>query len=222
MTPKAVFLDVDGTLIDSNDFRVDAWAEAFHDAGLLAERDQIRSQIGKGGDGLIPSLFPELDAETRGRIDRNHSAIFARRYRSKVKPFAMAGDFVRRLHSDGKQVIIATSSKEADTTYYTDLLNITDVIDGITTGEEVESSKPTGDIFHSALAKIFPLGANDAIAIGDSPYDVLGARKNHVPTIALLSGGFSELVLEEAGAIAIYHSVQDLYEHYDASPLAGE
>lgn len=222
MSPKAVFLDVDGTLIDSNDSRVDAWDEAFHDAGLFVERDKIRAQIGKGGDVLIPSLFPELDTAARQKIDHRHGAIFASRYRSKVKPFAMAGDLVRRLHSDGKQVIIATSSKAADTIYYTDLLDITDVIDGMTTGEEVDSSKPTGDIFHSALAKIFPLGANDAIAVGDSPYDVLGAQKNDVRTIALLSGGFSELDLEEAGAVAIYHSVKDLYEHYEESPLAAD
>jgi|SRR6185312_3053849 len=219
MPPKAIFLDVDGTLIDSNDFRVDAWAEAFHDAGLLVERKQIRAQVGKGADILIPSLFPDLNPKRREKIDRRHSEIFASRYRSQVKPFAMAGDLIGRLHNDGRQVIIATSSKQDDVTYYADLLGVTDIIDGVTTSEDVESSKPTGDIFHSALAKVFPTGANEAIAIGDSPYDVLGAKKNQVRTIALLSGGFSELVLEEAGAVAIYHSVKDLYEHYDESPL---
>ena len=62
--------------------------------------------------------------------------------------------------------------------------------------------------------------ADEAIAVGDSPYDVTSAAKAGVSTIALLCGGFDEAVLVEAGAIGIYASTRDLLAQFETSRLA--
>jgi phosphoglycolate phosphatase-like HAD superfamily hydrolase len=219
MPIKAVFLDVDGTLIDSNDYHVASWQEVFRRAGINLDKDVIRAQIGKGGDQLVPSLAPQLSPEEQQALSREREKIFRERYRAQAKPFPMAADLIRRLHTDGKKVILSSSSKREEIDYYTELLDVGDILDGATTADDAEASKPQGDIFAAALALVFPFSPGETIAVGDSPYDVLSAARNTVKTIGLLSGGFSELVLEEAGAVTVYHSVKDLYEHYDRSPL---
>lgn len=219
MPLKAVFLDVDGTLIDSNDYHVASWQEVFHRAGIELHKDVIRGQIGKGGDQLVPSLAPQLSPEKQQTLSRERERIFRDRYRAQAKPFPLAADLIRRLHTDGKKVVLASSSKREEIDYYIALLGVGDVIDGATTADDAAASKPQGDIFAAALALVFPFSAVETMAVGDSPYDVLSAGRNSVRTIGLLSGGFSELALEEAGAVSVYHSVKDLYENYGQSPL---
>jgi membrane protein len=219
MPIKAVFFDIDGTLVDSNDFHVMAWDEAFHESGLQAEQAVIRGQIGKGADQLIPSLFPDVEPERQKMATERHGQLFRTRYLHQVKPFPCADDLVKLLHAEGKDVILASSAEKAEADYYVEMLKLSSLLKGVVTKDDVEKSKPAGDIFAAALAEVFPIAASETLAIGDTPYDVQSALRSDVKTIAVRSGGFSGQVLADAGAPYVYASVKELFDNFDTSPL---
>lgn len=219
MPLKAVFFDLDGTLVDSNEFHVMAWEEAFRDAGHLAAKEAIRSQIGKGADQLIPALLPRLDEKASKATAGRHREIFRTRYLKQVKPFPHATDLVEMVHAKGMSVILASSAEKAEVEHYAQLLKISAMLTGTVSNDDVEKSKPAGDIFAAALAQVFPLAASETLAIGDTPYDVESALRSEVQTIGLRSGGFSGERLAEAGAQYIYASVKELFDKFDSSPL---
>ena len=218
MTIKAVLFDIDGTLVDSNELHVDAWDSAFREGGFAVERDAIRGQIGKGGDMLVPALLPDIAKGVREKLSRRHGEIFRREHLASVKPFAQARALVAHVHGAGGKVVLASSAEQPELDHYIDLLDARALIDATTSIDDVANSKPAGDIFATALKKA-GVGADEAIVIGDTPYDIEAARKCGIAAIAVRSGGFSEESL--AGAVARYDDVAALLADYAASPLAG-
>ena len=221
MPLKAVFFDIDGTLVDSNEFHVMAWDEAFKECGLATTADEIRKQIGKGADQLIPSLFPQSSPRQREQAGAQHGRIFRARYLPQVKGFPNATDLVGMVHAHGKTVILASSAERAEIEHYIALLKVRAFVTGSVSKDDVANSKPAGDIFAAALAQVFPMAASETLAVGDTPYDVVSALRSDVKTIALRSGGWSQESLAGAGAAFIYASVKDLFEGFAASPLVG-
>jgi membrane protein len=220
MPLKAIFFDIDGTLVDSNDFHLMAWQEAFRDHGHFIERDRIRAQIGKGADQLIPALLPDADRATEKAIGHRHGEIFQTRYLKEVKPFPCAAALIDLLSTEGKRVLLASSAGKAEVEHYVELLGVGHALTGTVSKDDVKNSKPAGDIFAAALASVFPILASETLAVGDTPYDVASALKSDIKTIALRSGGVSEETLADAGALYVFASVKELFEHYDRSPLA--
>jgi phosphoglycolate phosphatase-like HAD superfamily hydrolase len=220
MPLKAIFFDIDGTLVDSNDFHVMAWQEAFRDHGHFIERGRIRAQIGKGADQLIPALLPDADRATEKAIGHRHGEIFQTRYLKEVKPFPCAAALIDLLSTKGKRVLLASSAGKAEVDHYVELLGVGHALTGAVSKDDVKNSKPAGDIFAAALASVFPILASETLAIGDTPYDVESALKSDIKTIALRSGGISEETLADAGALYVFASVKELFDHYDRSPLA--
>jgi phosphoglycolate phosphatase-like HAD superfamily hydrolase len=220
MPIKAVFFDIDGTLVDSNEFHVRAWDEAFHDHGYEIEQAGIRGQIGKGSDQLLPTLIPGIDQSAQKTISDRQGELFRTRYLKQVRPFPRARDLIEMLHTKGTRVLLASSSDKVEVDYYVDLLKVGHALSGTVSNDDVERSKPAGDIFAAALAQVFPLGAAEAIAVGDTPFDVESALCSNIKTIGLRSGGFSEETLSGASAITIYASVKELFESFATSPLA--
>jgi phosphoglycolate phosphatase-like HAD superfamily hydrolase len=220
MTVKAVFFDIDGTLVDSNEFHVSAWERAFQEALFPVDRAAIRRQIGKGADMLLPALAAELSESDRKAIAERHGRIFQTGYLSQVQAFPHARDLIAALHSEGVQVLLASSARQTEVDYYVDLLHVRGLISGTTSGDDVEKTKPAGDIFLNALSKVAPVAAAEVIAIGDTPYDAAAARKVGIKTLAVRSGGFPDASLTEAGAIEIYSSVGDLFQHLAESALS--
>ena len=221
MPIKAVFFDIDGTLVDSNDFHVRAWDEALHDHGYRIPQPQIRAQIGKGADQLLPALLPGIGSAVQERIASKHGELFKARYLHQVRSFPAATDLIDTLHTKGKRIVLASSADKAEVVHYIDLLQIGHALTGIVTNEDVDSSKPAGDIFAAALAQVFPVSHLEAVAVGDTPYDVASALKSQIKTLAVRSGGFSKESLAAAGAAWVYGSVQELLDELAASPLAG-
>ena len=219
MPLKAIFFDIDGTLVDSNKFHVMAWDEAFRSYGYQIEKAIIRGQMGKGADQLIPFLVPQTTQDQQSAIADRHGEIFKLRYLHLVKAFPRATDLIETLHTKGKSVLLASSADRAEVEHYIALLNLKTLIDGTVAKDDVVNSKPAGDIFAAALAKVFPMAASETLAIGDTPYDVESALRSDIKTIGLRSGGFSEEALGDAGAPFIYASVKDLFDHFDTSPL---
>ena len=219
---KAVLFDVDGTLIDSNDLHAAAWREAFLHFGVDLPHDLIRSQIGKGGDNLIPALLPpELVEAKKDEIDSYRGELFKRDFLPRVVPFAGVRQLFERIVTDGKKVVLASSAKGEEVDFHLGVIGAADLVHGTTSKDDVEHSKPDPDIFAAALAKVAPLGADEVVVVGDSPFDIEAARKLGIRTIGFLSGGFPAEVLNEAGADELYDGPQDLLGRYEASLLAG-
>jgi membrane protein len=217
-----VFLDIDGTLVDSNEFHVEAWARAFFDGGYPVGQEHIRKQIGKGADMLIPALMPGISDWRRQALARHHDQWFRAHGLPHVQAFAHAKDFVAKLNESGLQIVLASSASDEEVQHYVRLLGIAALLAGTTSADDVERSKPAGDIFASALEKVAPTPAALSVAVGDTPYDCLAAAACGIRTIALRSGGFRDDELTGAGAIKIYDDVDDLLRSYDSSPLASE
>jgi HAD superfamily hydrolase (TIGR01549 family) len=218
---KAVLFDVDGTLIDSVDLHARAWQEALADFGYEVAFETVRSQIGKGGDQLMPVFVPKDDLERRGEeLDTYRGDLFKRKYLPQVRPFPKVRDLFERLRADGKAIVLASSGKAEEVKRYMDIARVADVIDASTSSDEVERSKPYGDIFAAALGKAAPARAEEAVVIGDTPYDAQAAGKVGLRTIGVLCGGFSEPDLRAAGCSAIFRDPADLLARYEHSPLA--
>ncbi|MFN3945985.1 MAG: HAD family hydrolase [Allosphingosinicella sp.] len=213
----AVIFDMDGTLIDTNDLHAKAWQEAFRKFGVELEFEEVRAQIGKGGDNLIPTLLPaELVERCRQEIEDHRSELFQRDYLPLAVPFPGVRALFERIVADGRKVVLASSAKAAELAYYRNLIGASDLIHAATSKDDVESSKPCPDIFEAALGKVAPLKADEVVVIGDSTWDVKAAVKIGIPVIGVRCGGFPEDELLEAGAAAIYDGPQDLLDRYES------
>jgi len=208
----AIFLDIDGTLVDSNEYHVKAWEQAFRLAGLAIATALIRKQIGKGADQLIPALAPELPEAKRKPLADSHDEIFRSEYLPKVRGFAQATELVARLHDEDIQVVLASSANQAEVDHYVQLLGIEKFLAATTCADDVEKSKPAGDIFAAALQKVSPMTADKTLAVGDTPYDAIAAGACGIRSIGVLTGGFSAEELRDAGMFEIYASVAELLE----------
>ncbi|HVF92759.1 MAG TPA: HAD family hydrolase, partial [Sphingomonas sp.] len=217
---QAVFFDIDGTLVDSNEHHVTAWDVAFRDAGHAVDPAAIRGQIGKGGDLLVPTLLPEVAKSEIDALSDAHGKAFKRRHLGRITPFAEASALLRHTHRRGQRVVLASSADGKEVAHYIKLLKVRDIVDATTSIDDVETSKPAGDIFAAALKKV-RLAPDEVIVVGDTPYDVEAAMKCGIDAIGVLSGGFDEAVLRGAGAVAVYDDVAALLADYARSPLAG-
>jgi membrane protein len=220
MPKQAILFDIDGTLVDSNDAHVAAWRQAFLQHGYDFEHGEIHDQIGKGGDNLLPTLNPDAPQEVQDAIDHAHAEIYKRDYLARVRPFPGARDLLLKSKDAGKTVVLASSASGPELDHYVQLLDAGAIIDGATSKDDVEHSKPCPDIFESAVRKA---GAepSQAVVIGDTPYDIVAARRSGIDTIALRSGRFPEDALRAERPIAIYDDVATLLEEFDRSPICG-
>ncbi len=216
-----VIFDIDGTLVDSVDFHAKAWQEAFAHFGRTFPFDRIRHQIGKGGDQLMPEFLKEEEIEAFGeKLEQFRGDLYKRKYLPDVQAFPKIRALFERIKSDGKRIVLATSSKEDKLQAYLDITGIGDLIENATSADDVEESKPHPDIFEAALVKLGKdFDPAKAIAVGDTPYDARAAGKIGLRTIGVLCGGFPEKELRGAGCIAIYQDPADLLAHYEDSPL---
>ncbi|MGX7704221.1 HAD family hydrolase [Methylobacterium sp. Gmos1] len=217
---RHLIFDIDGTLLDSVDLHAKAWAEAFAAFGITVSADQVRGQIGKGGDQLMPVFVPEDRLEREGEaLEKFRSELFTKKYLPEVKPFPGVRALFERLKAEGHVLALASSGKAEEVERYQEIAGIRDLVDVATNSDEAERSKPHPDIFEAALDKLGRPPRGQAIVIGDSPYDAEAGVKAGLPVIGVLCGGFPEAQLSEAGCTAIYRDPQDLLDGYDASPL---
>jgi HAD superfamily hydrolase (TIGR01549 family) len=218
---QAVIFDLDGTVIDSNEAHVAAWDRAFRKFGQQFPVEQLRKQIGKGSDQYLPEFLTPEELRTMGpKIDEYRTEVFKQDYLPHLRPFPRVRELFERIKRDGKRIALASSGKKEEVTAYKKIAQIKDLIDGETTADDAESSKPEPDIFAAALQKLGNPAPETIVAVGDTPFDAEAAKKVGVATIALLCGGFGESELRAARAVAVYRDPADLLEHYDSSPIA--
>jgi HAD superfamily hydrolase (TIGR01509 family) len=134
-----------------------------------------------------------------------------------VEPFEGARALIETLKDRSHPVVLASSAKAEEIDRYLDLLDARELADGWTTSADVEATKPHPDLVVAAVEKA---GGGDAVMVGDTPWDCESARGAGVPTVCVLTGGFSEQELRDAGAVAVFESIAQLAERLDETPLA--
>jgi HAD superfamily hydrolase (TIGR01509 family) len=218
--PRAVIFDVDGTLVDSVDLHARAWQDAFRLYGREVPFEDVRRQIGKGGDQLMPVFFPADELRKFGEeMQKRRTLIYRERYMRQVRAFEGVRPLFECIKRDGKQIALASSADQEDFDHNMKLLKVGDLVDGATTSQDAARSKPFPDIFEAALAKLEGLRAEDAVAVGDTHYDAEAAVQIGLRTVGVLCGGFPEEDLRAAGCIEIWKDPADLLANYERSAL---
>jgi HAD superfamily hydrolase (TIGR01509 family) len=214
---RAVILDLDGTLLHSNDAHAQAFVEAGRQIGLTVDFETVRRLIGKGGDKLIPEAFGfSSDSEAGKRLSFLKKEIFMARFLTTLKPTRGARELLLRLRDEGIRRVLATSSGESSVKPLLRQAGVEDLIEDMSSSSDVRASKPDPDIVEAALKKT-GVPAPQVVMLGDTPYDVEAATRAGIRVIALRTGGWSDPDLH--GAAAIYDDPADLLEHYQPSPL---
>ena len=214
----AAILDIDGTLVDTNYQHAVAWYRAFRQSGIVLPVWRLHRHIGMGGDQLVAALAGEGFDEKYGDDVRTAEKALYRAMIDEVEPLEGARDLIVDLKKRGHEVVLASSANADDVDTYLDLLDARTLADGWTTSDDVEATKPEPDLIKAAVEKA---GGGDAVMVGDSTWDCEAAKRAGLETLAVLMGGFSEDELLDAGAGAVFYSIQDLREKLDDTPLAG-
>lgn len=211
-----MILDVDGTLVDNNYQHALAWHLALRRVDVVVPLWRVHRAVGVGSDKIVAQLAgDDVEAERGDEVRESESEIFGS-MKDEVAAIEGATEFVCELRDRGLVVVLASSGDAEDVEGFIDLLEIRDVVDDWTTADDVDASKPDPDLVEAAIEKA---GGGPAIMVGDTDWDVAAAKRAGIGTIAVLSGGFPDAVLRDAGAIAVYESVDELRRKLDDSPL---
>ena len=214
---SAILLDVDGTLVDSNDAHAHAWVSAFTEAGINVEFDRVRRCIGMGADKLLPEVASIHDDDPLSRrISARRGEIFRHEWMPRLKPQRDAARLLAALKDRGFTLVAASSAKRQELEPLLDIAGGAWLLDERTSSDDAEASKPEPDIIHAALERAHT-PASESVMIGDTPYDVEAAGRAGVRTIAFRCGGWSDERLRDA--IAIYDGPWDLLARLESSPI---
>jgi HAD superfamily hydrolase (TIGR01509 family) len=213
-------LDIDGTLVDTNYHHTLAWFRAFRQHGLVLPIWQIHRHIGMGGDQMIEALTSS-DVETRlGDSIRDAESVLYMELIGEVQLMHGARELIDELKQRGHQIVFASSAKAAEVDHYLELLDARGLADGWTTAADVQATKPHPDLLQAAL-NLVEARPQEAVMIGDTPWDAEAAHAAKVPMLAVLTGGFNAVELQEANVAAVYTSVGELRDQLDDSILSG-
>lgn len=216
---QAVLLDIDGTLVDSNDAHARAWVGALESGGYVVPFDAVRPLIGKGGDKLIPELTGlDPGSDEAQRMSATRHELFTQRELPALRPTPGARALLERMRDAGLRLVVATSAQADEVTALLAVAGVGDLIQAASSSDDADNSKPDPDIIQAALRKA-ACHPSRCVMLGDTPYDVEAATRARVPTIALRCGGWSAAALR--GAAAVYDDPASLLARWEESPLGG-
>lgn len=213
---EAMVFDVDGTLVDSNYENTLAWARAFKALGIPVPTWRLHRHVGMGGDQLVEAV---AGADVERRLGDRVREAEKERYRElidEIQPFPAAKELLAACRDSGPRVILASSAKGEELDHYLQLLDGRDPADDWTSSTDVDHTKPDPDLIEVALEKA---GTRAAVMVGDSVWDVVAAARAGIPTLGLLTGGFSRCELDLAGAAAVFESLEELRRSLAEGPL---
>ena len=213
--PGAI-LDVDGTLVDSVYHHALAWHRALRRCGVVLPVWRIHRHIGMGGDQLVSSLCGEEFEAERGDEARAAEAECFEALIDEVEPLDGARELLQEIKRREHRLVLASSAKEPELDHYLDLLEARELADAWTSSADVDATKPDPDLVEVALDRI---GGGPAAMVGDSTWDCQAAGRAGVPVVGVLTGGFGEAELREAGARPVFETLIDLRVGLDGTPL---
>ena len=216
MSRPGAILDVDGTLVDTVYHHALAWYRACLRHGLGVEVWRVHRRIGMGGDQIVASLFDEAAEARHGDALREAEKEIYGEMIDEVRPLPGARALVETLKERGHEIVLASSAKQEELDHYLDLLEVRELVDAWTSSADVEATKPAPDIVEVARGK---LKAEKAVMVGDSTWDAEAAARAGVPTVGLLTGGYSEAELRDSGADPVFSSLDELRTGLDRTPL---
>ena len=214
--PTAALLDIDGTLVDTNYHHALAWFRSLRAHDQLLPLWRIHRHIGMGGDQLVAALCGERVEREQGDDIRADEQRRFLELIEDVEPLHGSRELIEDLKRRGHAVVLASSAKPDEVEHYVDLLDARELVDGWTAAEDVEATKPAPDLVRAAMERV---GAGDAVLVGDSTWDCLAAGRAGIETVAVLTGGFSEAELREAGAAVVFESIDELRERLRETSL---
>lgn len=212
-------LDIDGTLVDTNYQHAIAWYRAFRNHKIVLPVWRIHRHIGMGGDQLIAALTDEHIEDKLGDDLRSAETELYGQLIGEVETMERSRELIVELKERGHTVILASSAKGDEVDHYLDLLDARQIADGWTTSADVESTKPQPDLVRAALELAGHERDDDAVMVGDTPWDVRAAEAAGVPTLAVRTGGFGADELRDSGAIEVFESVAELCSRLDQTAL---
>ena len=214
---EAVLLDIDGTLLDSNDAHAQAWSDALREARLEIGSETVRPLIGMGSDKLLPKLTGiDAESEEGKRLVERRKEIFAKEYLPLVKPFPQARELLERMRDDGVKLVVATSAAEDELRGLLAALGAEWLVDEKTSSSDADRSKPDPDIVRVAVDKA-GVGPAACVMLGDTPYDVEAATRSRVRIVAVRCGGHGDEELR--GAVEIYDDPAAILSRYEESVI---
>jgi HAD superfamily hydrolase (TIGR01509 family) len=213
---SAFLFDLDGTLVDSVYQHVLAWREALEKTGIELAVWRIHRRIGMSGGLLINALLREtgyqITTEAAAQLQQVHEEAYGRQV-SQVRPLPGARELLHFLSQAAVPFAIATSGRLANARPSLQALRVGPEIP-IITRDQVRHAKPDPDLFLAAAARL-NINICDSIVVGDSVWDLLAARRARALGVGLLSGGYGQDELEQAGAYRVYQDPADLLKHLD-------
>jgi HAD superfamily hydrolase (TIGR01549 family) len=212
-------LDVDGTLVDTNYQHALSWFRSFRDHDIILPIWRLHRHIGMGGDQLVPAVAGERVGRELGEELRAGDKRHFHQMIDECELMPDARRLIEVLHERGAEIVLASSASQEDLDHYREMLAADDLIDAATSSADVEETKPEPDLILAAIEKL--QRTKQAVMVGDSTWDCEAARRAGIPSVALLTGGFAESELREAGAVAVFESIADLIDGLEDTPLAG-
>ena len=215
---RGIILDVDGTLVDSNDQHAKAWCDAFAEKGYRASYKVVRSLIGMGGDRLVPRITGLSEESERGKeVSECRGKLFKAKYLHTIKSWPHSRELLLKMRDAGMNLAVASSAPEDDLGPLLKIAGADDLISGKTSSDDADHSKPDPDIVQAALKKLGLL-ENEVLMVGDTPYDIEAAGSAGIRTIAFRCGGWDDDNL--IGALAIHDNPEELLSHFETSVLS--
>jgi phosphoglycolate phosphatase len=206
--PDTVVLDLDGTLVDSVYVHALAWKQAFCEVGLDVPTYRLHRAVGMGGDRLVEAVAGMVAEEAVGDVVRaRHDEQFKQR-QLDVHPLDGAAELLVACREAGLRMVVASSSKPDNTE------SLLELVEGAHSLHEVVSgggapSKPAPDLVEIALDRA---GSRHAFLVGDAVWDVESAARAGIPCVGVLTGGYSEAELRNAGAVAVHETPRGVAE----------
>ncbi len=217
LSKPAAILDIDGTLVDTNYHHAIAWFRAFQQSDVVLPLWRIHRHIGMGGDQLVAALAgDDFESEHGDDVRAAEKALYMALIH-EVRPLEDAHELLEDLAREGRGVVLASSAKPDEVEHYLDLIEARELATAWTHSGDVERTKPEPDLVKAAIAKA---GGGPAVMVGDSTWDCEAAGRAGIETVAVLTGGFSEAELREAGAVCVFGSLRELRAEIQSTPLA--
>jgi len=186
----AVLWDLDGTLLDSEEYHWGAWRETMAEAGHPITREQFLATFGLRNDEILPQwLGASAPLEAIDRVGRDKETLYRKLLRERgVAPLAGAAEWVRRLKSGGWLQAIASSAPRANVDVVLEVLGMGSFFQAVVSAEDVTAGKPDPQVFLTAAARL-GMEPKACIVVEDSPAGIEAARRAGMHSIGVSRKG---------------------------------